>query len=137
MNNKKILTISLVTLGLAGAGFGVYWYLRKKSKKVVEETETNNNNTTNVIIGASRNDDFPLKKGSKGERVKLLQTFINEMIKVKKLPLKPITADGDFGKTTEERLFDVLGIKEVNRTQWNEAATTYEKLTGKKLPFIF
>jgi hypothetical protein len=136
MNNKKILTISLVALGLAGAGFGVYWYLRKKSKKVVEETETNNN-TTNVIIGASRNDDFPLKKGSKGERVKMLQEFINIYAKMKNISGVDLKPDGDFGSGTEAALQKVFGLKQIDRTQWNEAAMAYEKYTGKKLPFIF
>lgn len=134
--NKKILTISLVTLGLAGAGFGVYWYLRKKSKKVVEETETNNN-TTNVFVGSSRNDDFPLKKGSKGERVKMLQEFINMYAKVKNISGVNLTTDGDFGSGTEAALQKVFGMKEVDRSKWNEVATLYERTTGKKLPFIF
>jgi len=99
---KKIL---LIGLGLAATGtlgyFGYEWYRKKKEK--VSDADTADLDLTPPSQGSftpppappKRNDDFPLKKGSKGTRVKQLQDALIE--KHGKEALPKYGADGDFG----------------------------------------
>jgi hypothetical protein len=48
--------------------------------------------------GSTRNDNFPLKKGSKGDNVRRLQ---NALLKLNPSALPKYGADGDFGNETE------------------------------------
>lgn len=105
--NKKKKFI-LIGLGMAATGvlgfFGwQYWKNRKKKKE--EESETDNFQLPppkNIFIPnnsqQSRNDDFPLKKGSKGTKVKALQDAL--IAKYGSGILPRYGADGDFGSET-------------------------------------
>lgn len=68
------------------------------------------------------NDSFPLKKWSKGENVKKLQTALNKSIMNKKLAV-----DGAFGPITESAVIALKkqigtatgGEKEITQTDWD------------------
>lgn len=100
---KKIL---LIGLGIAATGtlgyFGYQWWQSKKNKNKEQDDMTDidltppSNGSFSLPTGApKRNDDFPLKKGSKGSRVKQLQDALIE--KHGNTILPKYGADGDFG----------------------------------------
>lgn len=99
---KKIL---LIGLSLAATGtlgyFGYQWYQKRKQKQTGDETPDldltppEKNSFSLPAVPAKRNDDFPLKKGSKGARVKQLQDALIE--KHGKETLPKYGADADFG----------------------------------------
>lgn len=99
---KKIL---LIGLSLAATGtlgyFGYQWYQKRKQKQTGDETPDldltppSTNSFSLPPAPLKRNDDFPLKKGSKGARVKQLQDALIE--KHGKETLPKYGADGDFG----------------------------------------
>lgn len=99
---KKIL---LIGLSLAATGtlgyFGYQWYQKRKQKQTGDETPDldltppEKNSFSLPAAPTKRNDDFPLKKGSKGARVKQLQDALIE--KHGKETLPKYGADGDFG----------------------------------------
>lgn len=97
---KKVLLIglSLATTGIVGY-FGYQWWKNRKATTDQELPEldlTPPDSTSFTLPTASmRNDDFPLKKGSKGARVKQLQQALID--KHGKLVLPKYGADGDFG----------------------------------------
>lgn len=73
---------------------------------------TNYSNTT--VSGCIKptsyvENDFPIKKGMKGQRVR----FIQEVLKV--------SADGFFGCNTEDALFKKYKVKEVSEVLYNTA----------------
>lgn len=106
---KKIL---LVGLGIAATGtlgyFGYQWWQKRKGKETDSEQTPDLNLTpptkTSFTLPSApkRNDDFPLKKGSKGTRVKQIQEVL--IVKLGKDILGKGGADGDFGSKTEAAL---------------------------------
>ena len=111
-NAKKWL---LIGLGVAATGalsyFGWQYWKKKKEESASDETdtpdfpaETTSSYTPKPKAPATppRNDDFPLKKGSKGTNVKALQQYL--LNKLGAASLGKAGADGDFGSKTEEAL---------------------------------
>lgn len=108
---KKIL---LISLGIAATGtlgyFGYQWWMKRKKKKSdenaseVPDLDLNPPAKSNFSLPSApkRNDDFPLKKGSKGARVKQVQEVL--LTKLGKDALGKAGADGDFGSKTEVAL---------------------------------
>lgn len=109
---KKIL---LISLGIAATGtlgyFGYQWWRSKtgfnntgtnESMPDMDLTPPEKNNFSLPAASPKRNDDFPLKKGSKGTRVKQLQDLL--LSKLGKDSLGKAGADGDFGSKTEAAL---------------------------------
>lgn len=122
---KGLLISSVVLLLLAGVGYGVYWWLGKKNVAPPKKDDTPSNDKEVINITAS-NDNFPLKQGSKGERVKLLQKFINLTAKTLRYDIK-IGEDGKFGPGTEAALYKIEKVKEVDRPLWNKTALFYKR----------
>ena len=122
---KGLLIGSVVLLLLAGVGYGVYWWLGKKNVAPPKKDDTPSNDKEVINITAS-NDNFPLKQGSKGERVKLLQKFINLTAKTLRYDIK-IGEDGKFGPGTEAALYKIEKVKEVDRPLWNKTALFYKR----------
>lgn len=122
---KGLLIGSVVLLLLAGVGYGVYWWLGKKNVAPPKKDDTPSNDKEVINITAS-NDNFPLKEGSKGERVKLLQQFINLTAKTLRYDIK-IGEDGKFGPGTEAALYKIEKVKEVDRPLWNKTALFYKR----------
>ncbi len=71
----------------------------------------------NNIVGG-RNDNYPLKKGSKGDRVKALQNALSNNVGCRNiLSARGIAlpvADGDFGSKTENALRACYNVSQVN-----------------------
>jgi LPXTG-motif cell wall-anchored protein len=111
--NKKVVIIGLVAL----AGIGLYFLTKKKKDEaVLAETnggvlaETNEEEQTTNSAGQVQKSDWNkiLKKGSKGNEVKVLQKA-----------LKQVDVDGDFGSGTEKRLIAVTGLNQISVNQYN------------------
>ncbi len=110
-NKKKAILIGLGVVVTAVGGFFGFKYLknRKNNSDVEEEettpvtttasTQTSSSSTSSWTKPSSttptRKDEFPLKKGSKGERVKAMQQQL--IAKYGKTILPKYGADGDFG----------------------------------------
>ena len=94
-NKRKIILIGLSVLGTGVAGF-LGWNYWKKKKANQEEDTTSFTETANTTTAASRNDDFPLKRGSKGNRVTLLQNALVKKYGAGILPKYGV--DGMFGR---------------------------------------
>jgi len=117
---KKFL---LIGLGVAATGllsyFGWEYYQKKKKEKVDNPDDSSSNTTTTTLPPEkstfapkfftqqqTRNDDFPLKKGSKGAKVKAVQDAL--IAKNGKNILPHYGADGDFGSEM------VVALKKLN-----------------------
>ncbi len=110
-NKKKAILIGLGVVATAVGGFFGFRYLKNRNKNSeIEEEETTTPSTTTASTQTSssssswykpstttttRRDEFPLKKGSKGERVKAMQQQL--IAKYGKTILPKYGADGDFG----------------------------------------
>lgn len=97
---------------------GLYLIVRQLTKK--DEKPTPPPTPIDPIIGplptptSSRNDSFPLKKGSYGENVKKLQTAI---FTINANLLRRYGVDSDFGRETEAAVVNLLGTKTVTEAQ--------------------
>ncbi len=117
-NKKKAILISFGVVATAVGGFFGFKYLKNRKKKTdIDEEETTPVTTTSSSQTSTssssggykpssttptRKDEFPLKKGSKGERVKLFQEKL--IAKYGKTILPKYGADGDFGSEMEAAL---------------------------------
>lgn len=124
-NPKKWLFIGL---GVAATGALSYfgWQYWKKNKSQSEDNEEDapefqSDNSASYTPkpkpAASRNDSFPLKKGSKGSNVKALQEVL--IAKAGKDALGKSGADGDFGSKTEEALKKIGLPVSIDETTFN------------------
>lgn len=113
-SKKKWLFIGL---GVAATGalsyFGWQYWKKKKEERTDAETDSPDfpaektsayspKPKPKTAAPPPRNDEFPLKKLSKGERVKVLQHYL--ISKLGKDSLGKSGADGDFGSKTEAAL---------------------------------
>jgi hypothetical protein len=106
-NKKKIVLIGLGVLATGTLGYFGYEYWKKKKEKATEDVPEPDftppsKASFSVPSAPKRNDDFPLKKGSKGARVKQVQDVL--VAKLGKDILGKAGADGDFGSKTEAAL---------------------------------
>ncbi|MGQ0829342.1 MAG: peptidoglycan-binding domain-containing protein [Bacteroidota bacterium] len=115
-NGKKILLIGLSVAATGTLGyFGYQWWRSKTDSKGRDENDSENppeldltppsKSSFSIPSAPKRNDEFPLKKGSKGARVKQLQDALIE--KHGKQILPKYGADGDFGSETTAALTKV------------------------------
>lgn len=116
MKNKFVI-FGLVTLGVAVLGTVAYVFV-KSMKNKPDGTGTFDENNQKL------NKDFPLKKGSKGEKIKDLQRALNYYILERKLIIAdklPIT--GNFLDKTEAVVFMLTGKKELDENLFNLIVT--------------
>jgi hypothetical protein len=85
--------------------------------KLSTSTKTNYSSSTTNTITSSSVDDFPLKKGSKGNNVKLLQNAL--LAKYGKSILPKYGADGDFGSETVNALTKVGYPTTIDQSTFN------------------
>lgn len=117
-NKRKTILIGLGVLGTGVAGFLGWNYWRNKKKKANEEedltsiTESPSHNTPVV-----KNDNFPLKRGSKGNRVIQLQNALVKKYGASILPKYGV--DGMFGKEVEAALVRAKMPTSVNESTYN------------------
>tara|TARA_R110000803_G_scaffold16317_1_gene44737 strand:+ start:21390 stop:21779 length:390 start_codon:yes stop_codon:yes gene_type:complete len=93
---NRTLKYSLIGVGLTAATIVTISLLRRRRlrKELGIETPSSDGGSSNTTEPAA-NEDFPLKKGSKGERVKKLQDFLNRENN------ESLAVDGIFGSKTE------------------------------------
>ncbi len=91
---NKTLKISLISLGLIGAGLGIYVLLKRRKGSNGNNTVTYDNNIFDRVLNRYQNNSFPLKLNSGGNRVKALQVFLNESSGY------GLDTDGKFGPLT-------------------------------------
>lgn len=115
--NKKIIIIILVILAVALIAYFVF-FRKKPTTPAAAGTGTPEPGTT--AKGSVKNIDpapqFPIKKGSQGDNVKLLQKFLNLN---NKAPFVEIDVDGYFATATEAALLRTTGKKEVSEADFN------------------
>lgn len=109
----KVLLYSAGAVALGGGAYLLYDYVRNKSVSVYNNTQETpdiiiNNNlpiatSTSQQALATRSDNFPLKRGSKGERVTQLQQALANMIGKEAMNANG-GIDGKFGSGTENAL---------------------------------
>ncbi len=130
-NKRKKILIGLGVLGTGVAGFlgWNYWRNKKKAKQEEDSTSATDvmNTNTNTSAPSIKNDEFPLKRGSKGNRVTLLQNALVKKYGANILPKYGV--DGMFGKEVEAAL-----VRAKMPTSINEA--NYIKLVGAGLTGI-
>ena len=131
---KKFL---LIGLGVAATGllsyFGWEYYQKKKKEKEDSSDDSSSNTDTQQVIPQKstftptfftqpqkRNDDFPLKKGSKGAKVKALQDSL--IAKNGKGILPRFGADGDFGSELVAALKKLNLPDSIDETTYNVLA---------------
>lgn len=148
----------MIGLGVAATGLLSYfgWDYYQKRKRKQEENAEDNPPETNLPVPqkstfqpgyftqpTKRNDEFPLKKGSKGARVKAVQDAL--IAKNGKEILPRYGADGDFGsemvvalkklnlpESIDETTFNVLvSTPSINATEL--AKTLYKDAANKNL----
>ncbi|MBI4929889.1 MAG: hypothetical protein HY841_03940 [Bacteroidetes bacterium] len=126
---KKKKRIILFGLGTAVAGIGGYfgwqWWKTRRAKKEEEQEDDSSFKIPSPPQQSSflpsnttpRNDDFPLKKGSKGAKVKTLQQSL--IAKYGKRILPKYGADGDFGSETVNALKKLNLPEEIDDSTFN------------------
>ena len=115
MNKKKIILIVVVVFII----IGLIYYNRSNPKiQAIKDKITPPkapiepvvNSGFNVVVPDLSNDSFPLKQGSKGERVKTLQLAINKINEQQGSKNDPLLPDGIFGAKTEDLILKVAGV---------------------------
>lgn len=114
MNQKTIYIIGGSVLAITLTYFGVKIYQANKDKKSAELEEqdlSNDNDEKNGVLGAGQqgsqspkksNNSFPMKVGSYGNRVMILQSALNNLG-------ASLTVDGKFGQNTYKAISDYSG----------------------------
>ena len=108
---KKVNTGLYIGIGvgiLAIGGLVFFLIKRKKTKEAMmpfptattpSSSNSNSSSSNSSSGGSSRNQDFPLKRGSFGKRVENIQSYLNSTTQ------KPnLVVDGDFGRKTATAL---------------------------------
>jgi hypothetical protein len=134
----RIFVYALAVAALGGGGYLVYDRIRKKkfTEQNLIPADTNSdtiiiNNSLPVSYGssstsklpASGGDNFPLKRGSKGTRVKMLQQALSKTS-------PSILVDGIFGSQTAEAL-KAAGYPEI------VDETVFNRITGGNMQVVF
>lgn len=116
--NKKRKFI-LIGLGVLGTGVASFlgWNYWKKKKANQEEDTTSFTETASVNTAPVKNDSFPLKRGSKGNRVTQLQNALVKKFGASILPKYGV--DGMFGKEVEAALVRAKLPTSVNESTYN------------------
>ncbi len=93
---NRILKYSLIGVGLTAATIVTISLIkRKRLRNQLGLNEDKNDKNNDVEVRETANDDFPLKKGSRGEGVTKLQEFLNNNSN------ESLVVDGIFGSKTE------------------------------------
>lgn len=126
--SRKGLWAALGVAGATALGFLGWQYLKQKPKSMDDEVDdTPVTHTSSQVPSSSYrpvykptpevNDDFPLKKGSKGAKVKALQEYLIKRYGKSILP--KYGADGDFGSEMVAALEKANLPSEINSTTFN------------------
>lgn len=124
--NKMAFNIVAGVLALAGIYF-VYRYVQSNKKLVVTPPAPPAPSPT----PSPSTSVFPLRKGSRGAKVKELQNLI---LRFDKNALPKFGADSDFGSETETALNKLTGKKTVDSQK--ELDALYARFNKATFPFI-
>ena len=113
---RKIILIGLGVLGTGVASF-LGWNYWKKKKVNQEEDTTSFTESPSVNTAPVKNDSFPLKRGSKGNKVTQLQNALVKKFGASILPKYGV--DGMFGKEVEAALVRAKLPTSINETTYN------------------
>ena len=130
---KKVFIYALALAALGGSGYMVYDRIRKK-KAGDQNRQSSNNDSDTIIINnslpasfssmtakvlGSANDNFPLKRGSHGTRVLMLQQALSKTS-------PSILIDGLFGAQTAGALKTAGYPKVIDETLFNKITGAYK-----------
>ena len=114
---KIIIPIILVIVAIVVAVIIIYRRKKNEYEDGGSSTSTGTNNGQNVGTSTSTSD-FPLKKGSRGEKVKFIQKYINKLAGIDLL-----TVDGIWGIATEQmakrELTRAYADGQITLAEWN------------------
>lgn len=109
--NKSKGKKALIAGGVLVTGGALYFawdkFFKKNNADEISEDviQPTIQSATNLpVIGSPRNDKFPLKRGSLGNRVRLLQTAVQKVLGKGRFPDSEI--DGDYGTKTESAVIE-------------------------------
>jgi hypothetical protein len=105
-NTRNIVAATLLLVG----GYFIYRYF-KQNKPSRSGSGVTPQDLGNISQAPISNDTFPLKKGSKGDKVVELQTAI---FRINPNLLPKFGIDGDFGSETELAVSRMLGKKTID-----------------------
>ena len=99
--NKK--TIYFIIIVVAFTALFYYIFVYSKNENLTPEEKNKVTDDLTGVSSTTANDSFPLKNGSRGARVKMLQSWINKQSKIMpvKIPNTPLAVDGIWGVKTE------------------------------------
>ena len=116
-NKRKVILIGLSVLGTGVAGFLGWNYWKNKNKANQEEDFSSDSESSNSNPAPVKNDNFPLKRGSKGNRVTQLQNALVKKFGANILPKYGV--DGMFGQEVETALVRAKLPTTINETIYN------------------
>ncbi|MFZ4398880.1 MAG: peptidoglycan-binding domain-containing protein [Bacteroidales bacterium] len=108
--NTKWFIIAIIIIVIAIIAY--YVIFKKANIKIESKTTLDVNSKKQTPAPTPSKSLFPLKRGSSGELVTLLQKFLNLNIKP---PFTAITEDGIFGEDTEKALLRITYKNEVTK----------------------
>jgi uncharacterized protein YneF (UPF0154 family) len=104
----RTLVILIIAVALLA---GLYWFIRNKFFKPTWKNPEVNPSNVNAMV-------FPLKYGSKGKEVEIVQLYLNAVLPK---PLMPLSIDGQWGPRTTERFQMAFpDSKSVNQTLYTD-----------------
>lgn len=122
---KQQLIITGVIISIVIIAIIIYKkMISNKANSLPENSQTSKSaNTGKSIAGFSckYGNEFPLRYGSCGEKVKELQKILNIRAPVQ------ITVDGQFGYKTQARVLTKFGKTSITENDWNTFVKTLEK----------
>jgi len=130
---------SMSALGIGLISIAGYSNWKKKQKaKTIDFSESSGTDELPIqtvvpktTSSVKRNDDFPLKMGSKGENVRKLQEYL--IAKHGKSILPKYGADGDFGNETKAALLKASLPTSIDKSTFDSLFTSAASLDPKEI----
>ena len=111
ITNMKPIWLILSGIATIGFAYGVYYLLTNNSEFPSFLTKNTSKN------GFCKYSGFPLRLGSCGDEVTVLQKYLNSKISPPRVPLK---IDGKFGNSTKESLLQIEKLSSVSQAAFNQ-----------------
>jgi len=125
-------TKNIIAAGLALVGvYFIYQYYSKGKVSNPFATKEDDKKTSSGLSTSTKSDSFPLKKGSKGDNVKMIQQLL---LKIDRSILPKFGADGDFGSETESAVQKTLNKKTIDGQ--NDLNTLNLIFNSKTFPLV-
>ena len=122
-NTPKIIAGIVAIVGV----YFIYKYIRDTRKPKKDKKDDTKDDGTSTIPTSI----YPIKKGSKGNKVKELQKLL---LQIDPTSLPKYGADGDFGSETEAALDKILGKKSIDSA--DDLIKLKQILQRKKFPYV-